>query len=184
MLLQGRFEYGETGLLDKTHLHYYDYDFLQDSLNQAGFEIDVIDPVKKDLPHEVVDKELAKVGLKNTPEFMQFTRTTHASVYQFVGSAKKAVPGSAPKKKALAVSSPVDIFQTYLDDTTRYYKDLTKLLQTQISGHDKQVKDLQKDNAALRKQLESVYTSPSWKVTKPLRAVGHAMKRRTNKGEK
>jgi hypothetical protein len=78
----------------------------------------------------------------------------------------------------------VDIFQNYLDDTVRYYKDVTNMLQTQMSGHDKQLKDLQKDNAALRKQLETVYASPSWQVTKPLRVAGRLMKRTTKKGEK
>lgn len=176
MLLQGKFEYGETGLLDKTHLHYYDYNFLQDSLNQAGFEVDVIDPVKKDLPEEVVQKELSRVGLKNTPEFMQFMRTTHASFYQFVGSAKKAPEGRPAKKKALVVSSPVDIFQTYLDDTVRYYKDQIKILQKQVNEHGEQSKELRKDNRKLSETLASIYASSSWRATKPLRTASRLLK--------
>jgi 2-polyprenyl-3-methyl-5-hydroxy-6-metoxy-1,4-benzoquinol methylase len=160
MLLQGKFEYGNTGLLDRTHLHYYDYDFLQRVLNEAGFEVVSIDPVQKDLPEEVIKEELARVGLKATKDFLAYTRASHAAYYQFVGQARKIPAGEKPKLKDLAVSSPVDAFQTYLDQTKNYYGNTIEALKADVQS---QV-HVREENERLKQELHAIKTSKGWKI--------------------
>jgi methionine biosynthesis protein MetW len=173
LLLQGKFEYGNTGLLDRTHLHYYDYDFLQRNLNEAGFEISAIDPVKKDLPEEVIKAELAKVGLKLTKEFLDFCRTSHASYYQFVGQAKVVPKNKLPKLTELAVSSPIDIFQTYLQQTSKYYEDTITNLTDQIKEQEDlrregrlRIEPLEQENSQLKAEISAIKSSRAWKLIK------------------
>ncbi len=134
MLLQGKLEYGETGLLDKTHLHLYTHEEVQRVFNEAGFQITKLDPVLKDFPKELIGKELQKVGLKLTNKFVEFTRSTDASVYQYVGMAK---PGSAINSKKLNISSPVDIFQVYLNQTKKHFEAKIKLQEELIHQLEK-----------------------------------------------
>ncbi len=72
MLLSGKFDYGETGLLDKTHIHFYTYNELQRVVNEAGYEFDVINPVKKDFPKEIVDQQLSNLGLNKLQGIYEF----------------------------------------------------------------------------------------------------------------
>ncbi|HLZ14436.1 MAG TPA: class I SAM-dependent methyltransferase [Candidatus Saccharimonadales bacterium] len=174
MLLEGKFEYGNTGLLDRTHLHYYDYDFLQRTLNEAGFEIETNDPMLKDLPEAVIAEQLAKVGLEPTKAFIDFTRTTHASVYQFVGAAKK-ITGKAPKLEPLRISSPVDVFQTYFDNTTKYYEDTIVNLKQQVKeverAYKAEVRNRDRTIQELQGQLDRIVNSRGWKFLETARKV-------------
>jgi SAM-dependent methyltransferase len=163
-LLEGKFEHGETGLLDKTHLHYYDYDFLQSTLNTASYELALFDPVLKDIPKEIIEEELAKVGLKATKKFLDFTRSTQASIYQFVGQARKVETDKLPKILPLQFSSPADIFQDYLDRTTKHY-------QQTIVNYKKNQRSLKRENDALRSQLKAITESTTWKAVDKARKL-------------
>ena len=168
MLLQGKFEYGQTGLLDQTHLHFYDYNFLQSVLNQAGFEIEVLDPIKKDLPDKVIADELAEVGLKSTKKFEDYTRRTQASIYQFVGQAKKASPA---RPRPLEISSPIDIFQRYMNDTETHYSAEIEQLKTNLQN-------LERQNRVLQARLNRITNSIPWKAVVKIK---HAKKRVINR---
>ncbi|MGB4800577.1 MAG: glycosyltransferase [Candidatus Saccharimonadales bacterium] len=126
MLLKGDFKYGETGLLDKTHLHFYTIKEVERVFSASGYRIIRFDPVLKDLPREVVAEELKHVGLDNTPKFMDYLKTTEASIYQIVGAAVKNHSRLTNPREKLALSSPADIFQDYLDKTREYYEDRLK----------------------------------------------------------
>ena len=49
-LLQGDFEYTQTGLLDKTHIHFYDQREVERVFNEAGYEITNLEFVKRTTP--------------------------------------------------------------------------------------------------------------------------------------
>jgi 2-polyprenyl-3-methyl-5-hydroxy-6-metoxy-1,4-benzoquinol methylase len=170
MLLQGRFEYGRTGLLDQTHLHYYDHKFLQSVLNQAGFEIEILDPVKKDLPSKVIAAELAKVGLKSTKKFEDYTQRTQASIYQFVGQAKKAAPA---KPHTLEISSPIDLFQRYMNDTETHYNAQIKQLKADLHN-------LEAQNRVLKAKLDRITNSIPWKAATKIKQAQKRVLSRKN----
>lgn len=139
MLLKGEFLRGETGLLDKTHLHFYTHSEIQRVFSEAGYYIDDLSPVLKDLPKAVVGRELASVGLAVSDKFLEFAGATEASVYQFVGVAKMTT--KKPKTQKLHFSSPVDLFQVYLDETKQYYEARIKANEQHIAKLENVVRE-------------------------------------------
>lgn len=156
MLLSGKFGYGETGLLDKTHLHFYDDAEIQRVFIEAGYLIDNMSWTEYYTPVKKLRSMLSDYGLKPNNQFIINARNVDAVALQYVGSA-------APSKKSgikvkLPQSSPwVERADTYISN-----------LETQ---HAQTIADLQHERDALIKNYENILNSKSWKVTKPLRVV-------------
>jgi 2-polyprenyl-3-methyl-5-hydroxy-6-metoxy-1,4-benzoquinol methylase len=148
MLLSGDFNYGKTGLLDTTHLHFYTHQEVQRVFADSGYAISDMNPVLKDYPREILKKELNKVGLALTQKFIDFAASTEASVYQFVGVAKPTTEQNQ-KSKELDLISPVDKFQQYLDETREYYKEIINSNRLHIVKQDKLLKTLSVENSQL-----------------------------------
>jgi len=169
MLLKGEFLYGETGLLDKTHLHFYTHSEVQRVFRESGYIISKLDPVLKDYPKELLEQELGKVGLKLTDQFIKFANSTEASVYQFVGVARRD-QGKSQKSQQLDIVSPVDKFQAYLDETKKYYENI-------ITGNEEHINKMQKnleDNQALivqkNRELDKLRRNPVLKLASKLKS--------------
>lgn len=170
MLLNGNLIYGETGLLDKTHLHFYTHNEVQRVFSGAGYVISKIDPVLIDYPKELIERQLNSVGLKYTKAFINFAATTEASVYQFVGIAKPKTNASQKSQK-LNMVSPVDLFQIYLDDTRVYYE---KQIDSQSKHIDKLGKQLNESNRVRDEylnELNTIKNSRSYQLTNKFRSV-------------
>ncbi|MCU1419776.1 MAG: hypothetical protein JWR57_945 [Mycetocola sp.] len=88
-LLEGRFPYTELGLLDRTHLHYYDRLEIHDIFASGGFAIAEEDPVLHGYPKRWIEERLGALGLTPAPSFFEMLHKTDADVYQFIG---RAVP--------------------------------------------------------------------------------------------
>src|ERR1035441_4173494 len=71
MLMGGHFQYGKTGLLDKTHLHYYDLDEIKRVFAEAGFTISKLDWVRRDIPAELLKRQLKEIGLTPSALFIK-----------------------------------------------------------------------------------------------------------------
>ncbi len=127
-LLGGKLEATETGLLDKTHLHFYTQDEVLRVFEEAGYRIDKLDFVKKDYPKQLLEKHLAKLGLKANEKFYQLMQQTDAAAFQFVGM---AVP-STIKKHKLPKFGPVDMFEKFYEDTKKNYEIEIKRLKNEI----------------------------------------------------
>jgi len=141
LLLAGDFSYAETGLLDKTHLHFYTLDEIKRVFNDANMVIDTLDYVKKDFPQVVIEKELEKYGLRANNKFYKKMAGVEASAFQFVGTAKKST--IKLKKSKLDVFSPViDMFDEYHTNVTNDYKNSIKSLEDENARLNKQLGDL------------------------------------------
>jgi 2-polyprenyl-3-methyl-5-hydroxy-6-metoxy-1,4-benzoquinol methylase len=113
LLLTGDFEYTETGLLDKTHLHFYNLKEVERVFNEADMEISKLDYVEKDYPDQLIKDYLSKLGLSvnQNSSFLSNMRKVDAAAFQFIGLAKPASK-KIPKKK-LKQFGPVDMFESY-----------------------------------------------------------------------
>ena len=132
-LLGGQFEYAETGLLDKTHLHFYTLGEVRRVFGEAQLRITHLDFVEKDFPQALIRKELAKHGLKADKAFFDRMAHVEASAFQFVGSAEaSAKPIKTQKLKAF---SPVDMFDTYHKNIVNDYETRINSLQTGKSAN-------------------------------------------------
>lgn len=129
-LLVGEFEYTETGLLDKTHLHFYTQTEVIRVFEEAGYKIDNLSFVEKDYPKALLEDYLKKCGLKANRAFYKKMQATDASAFQFVGLAKK---GSAKRHK-LKQFGPIDLFETFFEDTKKNYETRIAELEAQLSS--------------------------------------------------
>lgn len=98
-LLQGRWNYTDTGLLDKTHIRFFTLKTLLAMLEKAGLTV-------TELRSTVADPLATEVGIDNLelpPEAVEWVREQpHAQAYQFVLSAKVGEPDiSAAEQHAL-----------------------------------------------------------------------------------
>lgn len=94
-LLEGRFPYRERGLLDRTHLHFYDRSEVQGVFADAGFQILREVPVVSRYPAELVERELERLGLSAHDAFFAMLTNTESHVFQYVGTAGRAVGGAS-----------------------------------------------------------------------------------------
>jgi 2-polyprenyl-3-methyl-5-hydroxy-6-metoxy-1,4-benzoquinol methylase len=166
MLLNGKMEYGQTGLLDDTHLHFYTLDELNRVFNRAGMEISHFDPVIKDYPKALLDKELSVVGLRNTKVFTDFVNSTNASIYQLVGVATYS---KSPKKITLEVSSPRDNFSTLLSNTIGHFNQRLLDSATHIEKLENQIRSVGGENEVMAQQLKLLKAKQGKKITHRIR---------------
>jgi hypothetical protein len=114
-LLEGEFPYNDLGLLDRTHVHFYDRVEIHDMLASTGFQITRESPVIAHEPEPWVSARLARIGLTSSPEFFRLLDHTEAHVYQYVGVAERR--GGLPPSTRLAheeLSPPDTISQRAL----------------------------------------------------------------------
>ncbi len=164
MLLKGNFEYGEAGLLDKTHLHYYDIDEIIRIFNEAGFVIEKLDWVSRDLPVEIIKIELEKMGLISTDKFLDEMKKPVASAYQYIGQAGQSNSHNNPEKLT-KVSPRIDLFEKRLLEIRKSYEE---------EFNNKTVQATQSEIEKVKKYYEN---STSWKATSPLRRLTNLFKR-------
>ena len=85
-LMQGHFKYRDTGLLDRTHVHFFTEQSLRDLLKEQGFVIGHFDFVEAGPDHP----EFSEYWNQLTPELRDtILRMPNAMAFQFVVSATK-----------------------------------------------------------------------------------------------
>ncbi|MEV7972678.1 class I SAM-dependent methyltransferase [Cellulomonas sp. NPDC089187] len=109
-LLQGSWEYSDTGLLDRTHVSFFTYESLLHMLREAGLTVTdlratVFDPLATEVP---VDQGRLPAGV------VSWVRSQpYADVYQFVLTAS---PSSEVTSPEVTTVSPADILPAPTDD--------------------------------------------------------------------
>jgi 2-polyprenyl-3-methyl-5-hydroxy-6-metoxy-1,4-benzoquinol methylase len=107
-LLEGRFPYKELGLLDRTHLHFYDRREVTDVFASSGFVITDERPTVSSYPREWMAQRLAVIGLASSDAFFDMLEVTEAHVYQYVGTAVPARGEPVPPPLDSRFVSPPD----------------------------------------------------------------------------
>jgi 2-polyprenyl-3-methyl-5-hydroxy-6-metoxy-1,4-benzoquinol methylase len=135
-LLKGQFEYTETGLTDKTHLHFYTKDEVERVLQEAGYSLEELDFIQKDYPKELLKNKLDEIGLSANKKFYDLINKPDASAFQFVGLAR---PSKATKRK-LKKFGPIDLFEKFHEDTKTNYEIEINNLKSELEMYKKQAK--------------------------------------------
>jgi 2-polyprenyl-3-methyl-5-hydroxy-6-metoxy-1,4-benzoquinol methylase len=103
-LLRGHFQYTETGLLDRTHLRFFDQDSVRELLAAADLSIEEELPIRRS-PEEERGVELESVS----PELMRELESDSASdIYQFVIIARRrdsSIAGQASENGRVGATS-------------------------------------------------------------------------------
>lgn len=158
MLLKGEIQYGKTGLLDETHMHFYNSEEIYRILNAAGYKIEKLQFVSRDIPTSVLEEELSEIGLKMTNKFKELAQSTNAAAYQFIGSASLA---SRPLKQKLPPKSPIDVTDKRVNlwrkQSKKKHEELRRRLDVVLSERDE-----------ARHRLSQIENSRSWKLARSL----------------
>lgn len=167
MLLRGEFRYGEMGLLDKTHLHFYDEEEVRRIVQEAGYEFVKFDFVKRDIPRDVLSAELEKIGLRPDKKFLDSSKDIASSAYQFVGLIK---PSSNQKDitKRPTLSPPINEMEKHIEHIKTVHS-------AQIDDHKNRIIELEQENDILKQKFEKlnlahILKTAYRKVTKPKRS--------------
>jgi 2-polyprenyl-3-methyl-5-hydroxy-6-metoxy-1,4-benzoquinol methylase len=170
MLLAGTFKYGNTGLLDRTHLRYYDRSEIERVFHEAGYKIVDIDWVSRDIPRELLELELRKIGLVGNEKFFKHARQIDAGAYQYIGKAvpidRKIMDPPRP-----TVSPEIDMFEKHLLDMRHSYE--ADVYRIEKKYEDKYIPE----NEELKRKVNDYEQSLSWKLTKPLRIIASIARR-------
>jgi 2-polyprenyl-3-methyl-5-hydroxy-6-metoxy-1,4-benzoquinol methylase len=115
-LLQGRFEYEDDGLLDRTHLRFFDADELQGVVGRAGLRVRREARTFHDLPRDVIDLALRTVGLQATDEFVALMNAEAAATYQYVLELSPGDGEASVDAAASAYVAPLHQYRHFYED--------------------------------------------------------------------
>lgn len=131
-ILSGDWKYTETGLLDKTHLHYWDMGTIKDVFNRANMNLQGLDAVVYKYPEKLIQDKLSNIGLKANEKGLNLLNSKEASAFQIVGFAE------INKSKHSDISLPEPVLQKdisymaqYLTDHINKVEEYVKLLEIQ-----------------------------------------------------
>jgi 2-polyprenyl-3-methyl-5-hydroxy-6-metoxy-1,4-benzoquinol methylase len=159
-LLEGRFPYAELGLLDRTHLHFYDRHEVFDVFASAGFAVTAETPVMVGYPPHWTSVRLRAIGLDATPAFFDMLRVTEADVFQYVGV---AVPAGVA-----ALATPQREAYVFPPDAVREEADRLNAENVSLAA----------ENERLRAQFDELQRWVVALKSNPARAVASSLKRR------
>lgn len=176
-LLRGEFPYTPTGLLDNTHLHFYDRREIEQMFVDGGFAIEVERPVIAELTRPWMASQLRKLGLGADDRFWQHLEETDAFVYQYVGAAVPVGGGS---------DEPV--LRTRLS-ADRVVRRLAVAAEERAGEAESRASVAEKDAARLRAQLEDTRRElrhlrafiQQWR-SRPLQSLARAVRSRLRRG--
>jgi 2-polyprenyl-3-methyl-5-hydroxy-6-metoxy-1,4-benzoquinol methylase len=154
-LLEGRFPYSETGLLDRTHLRFYSRESLRRLFADAGLAVTLLRPVTKALADSEVPFELGDVP----PDVLaRLAADPDAETYQFIVVAH-AVPAHAPPDLAHRVHEMLDVMEAAraTADAERGRAEAERgragALEHRLADREREIDELQEGVAALQRRL-------------------------------
>lgn len=171
-LLSGSFEYGDFGLLDRTHLRFFTRSSLHELLRQSGFvisfEADVTRPwhgTEIAFPEELLTEPLREL----------LAGDADADVYQFVVAARSEGARDATELERGEGISPETLLphELLVQAQARHISDLRTELEHRSAA-------LQAEKAALESrthQLDEILNSTAWRLAEMCRRAAHTFRR-------
>jgi glycosyltransferase involved in cell wall biosynthesis/SAM-dependent methyltransferase len=117
-LLEGRFTYEDTGLLDRTHLHLFTYHSLRDLFVRGGFRVEELAYTFHDMADSEIARRLQNIGLVANAGGMSRFHTPEAAAFQFIVSARPDAQASAddfPPLTDKPMASSIEVYRNLYD---------------------------------------------------------------------
>lgn len=161
MLLEGRWDYQDTGLLDRTHLRWFTRDTIRELLDDVGFRASRVERVRMGRGASL----LPVTPNLHDDELVDFVEADpEASTYQFVLEARPAA----------------DVADDALDEPDVDWPDLRRRRAERAAALDAarhRVDELERHVQALQTNLDAWERSLMARATRPLRAVWSRVRR-------
>ncbi|MEW7991956.1 MAG: glycosyltransferase [Candidatus Thiodiazotropha sp.] len=116
-LLEGRFTYEDTGLLDRTHLHLFTYHSLRELFVRGGFRVDELSYTFHDMADSEVESRLNRLGFEASERGLALFHTPEAAAFQFIVSAvpdASAAAGDFPALSEKPMESSMEVYRNLL----------------------------------------------------------------------
>jgi SAM-dependent methyltransferase len=156
MLLKGDFEYGKTGLLDNTHLHFYTKKEIERIFNEAGFFIDELRASEATYPKELIEKKLKEVGIKSSDKILKILSDESAQIFQYVGTARASTKNDKKQDRVEYSPDPQgEISREYEVEFNRLYQLLKdeRARSKELEGQIQSIKEQPKLNPSIKRQI-------------------------------
>jgi 2-polyprenyl-3-methyl-5-hydroxy-6-metoxy-1,4-benzoquinol methylase len=166
-LLRGRFTYTDTGLLDRTHLRFFDRDGVDDLLRQAGWGMFDMARVIAPFGTTEIDIEDADPQLVRELE-----SDAEGQTYQFVVSVAplgSAILEHPPTLPALAAQRRVRELFTEAEQVQAHHSGYEAGLSAQNQALESELGALRHDNQQLRDELLRLYDTKLFRWAAPAR---------------
>lgn len=158
-LINGSFQYDDTGILDNTHLQYFTLNTFLEIISKSGLHTIKVDYSYNDFPEKIINKLLEKAGLQPTSRFWKIANSKEARAYQYKFVLQNKPSANNKYKLALLEEKPEQYRDSFIKDLQSQIIALKKHADEQariMSNQDEQIKNLQKQFATLRKIRNSV----------------------------
>lgn len=159
MLLQGRFDYADTGILDDTHLKYYTRRSIGDLLEACGYIVDVMSWTENRVSEKDLHAVIDPLKLANLEKVVEEFSTWEAVAFQYL---IKAFPASEEahvqrlSEEKVQAERRVRVLETELDESQRERAELEDALE-EAKQYIRTVKDqIDKKDAYIRSLEEAV----------------------------
>ncbi|MES9833963.1 MAG: glycosyltransferase [Candidatus Thiodiazotropha sp. DIVDIV] len=117
-LLEGRFTYEDTGLLDRTHLHLFNYHSLRNLFVRGGFRVDELSYTFHDMADSEIERRLEGLGFSPSEKGLALFHTPEASAFQFIITAQPDSDISIEDFPALTdkpMESSIEVYRNLYD---------------------------------------------------------------------
>lgn len=177
-LLTGSFHHTETGLIDKTHIHFYDVEELGRMFVRGGMVIDKLDYSPYPYPKRLIQQKLNDVGLELTPESLKVFNGPAAVAFQYVGSAVYETKKHAKRTELVPFEQP-------LHNDLHMLAAVVTQKDDEIEVHKKHIKHLEEEVVRAHKALTSITHSRTYrwaqKAVRPYHGLRQAVHNQKNK---
>ncbi|WP_316367471.1 glycosyltransferase [Candidatus Thiodiazotropha sp. CDECU1] len=118
-LLEGRFTYEDTGLLDRTHLHLFTYNSLREMFARSGFRVNELTYTFHDMADSEIEQRLERMGFEATERGLALFHTPDAAAFQYIVSAtpdKDVSIDEFPVLNDKPMQASVEVYRNLLDE--------------------------------------------------------------------
>ncbi|MCU7858223.1 MAG: glycosyltransferase, partial [Candidatus Thiodiazotropha sp. (ex Lucinoma borealis)] len=118
-LLEGRFTYEDTGLLDRTHLHLFTYHSLRELFSRCGFRVNELSYTFHDMADSEISNRLERLGMQVSDLGLARFHTPDAAAFQFIVSATPDVNVSADDFPTLTdkpMESSIEVYRNLFEE--------------------------------------------------------------------
>jgi 2-polyprenyl-3-methyl-5-hydroxy-6-metoxy-1,4-benzoquinol methylase len=169
-LLAGRFTYTEYGLLDETHLHYYDRVELEKVFARAGLQVTKYNNSIRDVPPKAAKDLLKSVGLTPNDAFWKLAGNIDSITFQFIGTAKV---GTA-KHVDVSTKTPHDFISDMIDGINQQGRDREAAIREDFQAR---LKELERSKREIQERLHLIENSKGWRAVSKLYKAKQKLKR-------
>lgn len=153
-ILKGSFEYKDFGLLDKTHIHFYDHKEIERVLHCAGYSVVKTNCTIRTIPDDILRNELADIGIEYSDKLKKHFLKPDSSTFQFIGC---AIPGVKESTFDIETTTPLDVITVEIDKMRSDFDSRLQYVEDELSRTTKMY-----DDAA--NTLNNIYRSKGWRM--------------------